>query len=215
MFNLTVNPFTSIDLDTILFEDCIEGMKALSESTVDLIIADPPFGIDFNSLSSAYNRDSRNVIQGYEEITENYGGFTYAWLEQVVRLMKDHATAYVFSGYTNLKEVMKACESLNLHTVNHIIWKYNFGLFTRRKFVTSHYHILLVAKNKKSYYFNKTKHYPSDVWTINREYQPRSRKNGTNLPLKLVQRCIDYSSKPGDIVFDPFMGNGTTAVAAK
>jgi DNA modification methylase len=41
------------------------------------------------------------------------------------------------------------------------------------------------------------------------------KKNSTKLPIEVVRRCIDFSSKPGDIVLDPFMGNGTTAVAAK
>ena len=50
---------------------------------------------------------------------------------------------------------------------------------------------------------------------ISRKYRPGQKKNGTVLPLELVERCIDYSSKPGEVVFDPFMGNGTTAMAAK
>lgn len=41
------------------------------------------------------------------------------------------------------------------------------------------------------------------------------KKNGTKLPIELVQRIIDFSSKPGDLVLDPFIGNGTTAVTAK
>ena len=44
---------------------------------------------------------------------------------------------------------------------------------------------------------------------------PKKKKNGTKLPIELIKRCIDFGTKPGDLVFDPFMGNGTSAVTAK
>jgi DNA modification methylase len=58
-------------------------------------------------------------------------------------------------------------------------------------------------------------HYPLDVWDINRTYNRGEVKNATKLPNELVQRCIDFSTRPGDLVMDPFMGNGTTALVAK
>jgi site-specific DNA-methyltransferase (adenine-specific) len=88
-------------------------------------------------------------------------------------------------------------------------------VFTKKKYVTSHYHVAFVCKNPKKYFFNKIEHYPLDVWDIPRQYLPGQRKNGTKLPENVVIRAIDFSSKPGDLVFDPFMGNGTTAVCAK
>ena len=86
-------------------------------------------------------------------------------------------------------------------------------MFTKRKYVTSHYHILFLVKNPKKYYFNKIDHYPEDVWEIKREYLPGEKKNSTKLPDKLVEKLLLYSSQENDIVLDPFMGNGTTAVA--
>jgi len=58
-------------------------------------------------------------------------------------------------------------------------------------------------------------HYPLDVWEINRTYRRGEAKNATKLPDELVQRCIDFCTRPGDVVLDPFMGNGTTAFVAK
>ena len=54
----------------------------------------------------------------------------------------------------------------------------------------------------------------SDVWIINREYMSNTKKNGNKLPTALVKRCIDFTTRPGALVFDPFMGNATTAVAS-
>ena len=215
MFENTTNPFHEFALNTVKFEDCIKGMNKLPANSIDLILADPPFGIGFDGKSSVYNRNSSFIVEGYSEVDQDYDEFTEKWIQEIPRIMKDQASAYIFSGWNNLRHVERSCEANGLEIINHLIWKYNFGVFTWRKFVTSHYHILFVVKNSKKYYFNKVKHYPEDVWDYKREYRPREWKNGTKLPLRLIQECIDFSSKPGDIILDPFMGNGTTAAAAK
>lgn len=202
-------------VDTILFEDCIEGMKRLPEDSIDLVIADPPFGINFDGKGSQYNRNQDLVVEDYGEVIENYDGFTMQWIAELPRLMKETASAYIFSGWTNLKDLLIALDNHKLTVVNHIIWKYQFGVFTKKKFVTSHYHVLFAVKNPKKYFFNKIEHYPLDIWDIPRTYLPGQEKNGTKLPENVVERAINFSSKPGDLVFDPFMGNGTTAVCAK
>ncbi len=202
-------------INTIAYEDCIEGMKKLPSECVDLVIADPPFGINFNGKEAIYNRKGEYVVDNYNEINDNYAEFSDKWITELPRLMKDTASAYIFSGWTNLKDLLNAVEKARLELVNHIIWKYQFGVFTKRKFVTSHYHILFVVKNSKKYFFNKFEHYPLDIWDIPRSYKPGQEKNGTKLPEEVVERAINFSSKPGDLIFDPFMGNGTTAVCAK
>ncbi|MHA1770826.1 MAG: DNA-methyltransferase [Candidatus Thorarchaeota archaeon] len=207
-----VGPF---EIDTIYFEDCVSGMARMPQGSVDLVIADPPFGIDFDGRSGVYNRDSSLVIEGYGEVSEEYGGFTRSWLQEVARILSPTGSAYIFSGWTNLEAVLTAARIAGLHILNHLVWHYSFGVYTRKKFVTSHYHVLLLVKNEEEYMFNKIENYPQDVWILNRPYHHGRAKNGTKLPVELVQRCIDYSSRPGDLVFDPFMGNGTTAVAAK
>ncbi len=206
---------TNCVYDRIEFGNCIDGMQSLEPESVDLIIADPPFGIDFSGKESIYNRDPDNVIEDYEEVIEDYDSFTLEWISELPRIMKNHASAYIFSGYTNLPAVLNAINKVGLELINHIIWKYQFGVFTTRKFVTSHYHVLFIAKDINNYYFNRIEHYNEDVWIINRKYMKGQKKNGTKLPVEVVEKCINFSSKPGDLVFDPFMGNGTTAVAAK
>jgi site-specific DNA-methyltransferase (adenine-specific) len=190
-------------------------MKKLPDASIDLVIADPPFGIDFDGKSSVYNRDERLVVEGYEETDESYHDFTTRWLAELPRIMKSESSAYVFSGWTNLDAVLHGARDAGLVTLNHLIWHYPFGVYTKKRFVTSHYHIVLLVKNPRKYFFNKIENYPEDVWSVKRRYRTGLAKNATKLPLELVSRCIDFSSKPGDIVLDPFMGNGTTAVAAK
>ena len=202
-------------IDEIVYEDCISGMQKLPDTSIDLIIADPPFGIEFVGMESMYNRNSDFVVEGYTEIKEDYDQFTLNWIAELPRIMKDTSSVYIFSGWTNLNDVLTALKQANLEVINHIIWKYQFGVYTKRKFVTSHYHILFAVKNKKKYFFNKFENYPLDVWDIPRTYMPGQKKNITKLPENVVIRIINFSSKPGDLVFDPFMGNATTAVCAK
>lgn len=208
-------PHSPVRQDTICFEDCIKGMERMPPESVDLVVADPPFGIDFSGKESIYNRNRDLVVDSYNEIDADYGEFTEQWMASLQKVMKPHATAYVFSGWNHLEDVLRGARLSGLTTINHIIWKYQFGVFTKRKYVTSHYHVLLLAKDPNKYYFNKIEHYPLDVWDINRKYKVGEVKNGTTLPLEVVKQCIEFSSKPGDLVFDPFMGMGTTAVAAK
>jgi site-specific DNA-methyltransferase (adenine-specific) len=202
-------------MDTVDYRDCISGMQELPEESIDIVIADPPFGIDFSGKEAIYNRDESLVVDGYREVNADYSSFTEKWIHELPRVLKDTGSAWIFSGWTNLADVLNAVSTSGLHLVNHIIWKYQFGVFTKRKFVTSHYHLLFLVKDPKKYYFNKIEHYPEDVWEITRTYQKGERKNGTKLPTELVLRCIDFSSRPGDLVLDPFMGNGTTAAACR
>ncbi|MBD3191282.1 MAG: site-specific DNA-methyltransferase [Candidatus Heimdallarchaeota archaeon] len=192
-------------------------MQQLPKESIDLVIADPPFGIDFSGKEEMYNRKDENIVEGYVEISqEEYEPFTHAWIAELPRIMKRTASAYIISGWTNLEFILTAARKAGLTLLNHAIWQYQFGVFTWKKFVTSHYHVLLFVKDPDHYFFNKIEHYPLDVWDdIQREYQPKEKKNGTKLPTKLIQKCIDFSTKPGAIVLDPFMGNGTTAAAAK
>lgn len=204
-----------IKYDTIQFSDCIIGMEMMPSNCVDMVIADPPFGIDFSGKEGAYNRDHDFVVDSYKEINLNYDDFSEKWMNQMQRIMKNHATAYVFSGWNHLEDVLRAARLSGLTLLNHLIWKYQFGVYTKKKFVTSHYHILMLVKDIDQYYFNKIEHYPQDVWDVKRKYKKGEPKNATTLPIEVIKKCIDFSSRPGDLIFDPFMGMGTTAVVAK
>ncbi|MEJ2279662.1 MAG: DNA methyltransferase [Candidatus Lokiarchaeota archaeon] len=135
-------------VDLVHYINCVKGMQSLPEKSIDLIVADPPFGIDFDKMGSQYNRDSSLVIDGYKEIESDYSSFTFNWMKELPRIMKQSACAFIFSGWTNLGDLLDAIKKLNLTLVNHIIWKYQFGVFTKNKFVTSHYHVLFLAKDE-------------------------------------------------------------------
>lgn len=208
--------------DRVFYEDSIAGMKKIPNNSIDMIFADPPFGIDFSGKEQLYNRDVSYVVDEYNEVEGDYCFFSEQWISEIPRIMKETASAYIVSGWTNLEYVLSTARKEGLKLLNHIVWNYQFGPFTQHKYVSSHYHILFFVKNEDKYYFNKIEHYAEDtwlyddeLWNLKRDYKKNVQKNGTKLPVGLVQKCMDYSTKPGDIVLDPFIGNGTTAEAAK
>jgi len=138
----------NLELNKIYNIDCIEGMKYIPNNTIDLVITDPPFAIDFKARRNNYHRTASRVLEGYNEIPkEEYHEFTTKWMKVVYRILKESGSMYVFSGWNNLKDILIAINELGFVTVNHIIWKYQFGVVTKRRFVTSHYHCLYVCKN--------------------------------------------------------------------
>jgi site-specific DNA-methyltransferase (adenine-specific) len=202
--------------DALYEGDALTLLPKIPDGCIDLIVTDPPFAIDFKAQRLNYNRKGSHVLEGYREIPEEeYGEFTREWIVQAGRVLAPDGSMYIFSGWNRLRDILEGIDTAGLTTINHIIWKYQFGVFTKKKYVTSHYHILFAVKDAKRYTFNKIEHYPEDVWVINREYWKGRMKTPTKLPCGLVKKILDYSSNPGDLIFDPFLGSGTVAVVAQ
>jgi len=204
------------DIDEIYLGDARELLREIPDGSVDLVVTDPPFAIEFRAARTNYHRTGSRVLAGYREIPpEEYFEFTRGWLSEAYRVLDGTGSLYVFSGWNRLKDVLMALDDSGFVTVNHLIWKYQFGVFTRKKYVTSHYHILFAVKDAKRYRFHKVEHYPEDVWVVKREYWTGKVKTPTKLPRKLVERILSFSSAPGDLVLDPFLGSGTVPVVAR
>ena len=213
-------------------EDCIEGSrKQLKSNSIDLIISDPPYGIDGDKLDRHYNRDERNVLDGYVEVSENeYPEFSMKWIDEAERVLRPGGSIYIVSGYSNLRHILNALANTKLQEKNHIIWKYNFGVYTSKKYISSHYHILYYTKKGGNVTFNTNAFFADseksdmggslnyldreDVWIINREYKPGQIKNKNELPKSLLTKMILYSSNPNDMVCDFFLGSFSTAKVA-
>ena len=207
-------------------------MKTIPDETIDLVVTDPPFAINFKAKKANYNRTASRVLSGYNEINvEDYYKFTNDWMCQVKRILKKSGSMYVFSGWNNLKDILTALDVNGFTTINHIIWKYQFGVVTAKKFVTSHYHCLFVCKNDKMRKFfpysrfkknaktsdGKSLHYQDkeDVWIIKREYWTGDDKTPTKLPAEIIKKILQYSSEKNDLILDPFLGSGQVAVISK
>jgi site-specific DNA-methyltransferase (adenine-specific) len=211
--------------------DCIEcSKKYLEDGSIPLLVCDPPFGIEEVGFGKHYNRDEEYAVDGYVEAPADYYGFTRDWVTEAFRILSPDGSMYIISGWTNADIIGSVLRELKIPVINKIIWRFNFGVFTKKKFVTSHYEIFYVCKNPKKRTFNTYCRYGfqakkdgksllykdlESVWDINKEYQPKQKKNKNKLPEELVHKMILYSSNEGDKVCDFFLGNFTTAIVAK
>jgi len=129
-------------------QSCIEGMREhVASDSIDLIFTDPPYGIKGDELDVHYHRDESKVVPGYVDVPlTEYAKFSLDWIQECERVLRPGGSMYIVSGYTNLHHVLNALHATELEEINHIIAKYSFGVSTKNKFVSSHYHVLFWAK---------------------------------------------------------------------
>ena len=222
-------------LNKIIQGDCIEKLKELPDKSVDLIFADPPYNLQLNgdlyrgdqSKVDAVN-DSWDKFDTFDE----YDNFTTQWLTECRRVLKDNGTIWVIGSYHNIFRVGKIIQDLNYWILNDIIWIKSNPMpnFRGTRFNNAHETLIWASKSDKSKFqfnyksmkaFNDDKQLRSD-WYIpicngkERIKDENGKKaHSTQKPYELLYRVIISTSKPGDVVLDPFLGSGTTAAVAK
>jgi len=217
--------------------DAYSFIKSLPDKSIQCIICDPPFGLGEDTFDKHYARNKEHVIEGYQtapQDAKSYETWAKLWIHEIPRVLKSEGTLYIVCAWNHLCDIELAIRSAplpNLTVLNHIIWKYNFGVYTQKKFVTSHYHILRcgIGKYTPTFYsrafYNETDKTENghnaqytdmeDVWYIKKEFAQGETKNVNKLPDELVRKMIFYSTKPGDTVADFFLGNFTSAYIAR
>ena len=209
-------------------QDCVSGMQQhVEDDSVDLIFTDPPYGIDGDGLDVHYHRDETNVVPGYIDVPlSQYAKFSQDWITECARVLRPGGSIYIVSGYSNLHHVLNALHNTDLQEINHIIAKYSFGVSTKNKFVSSHYHILFWSKpekgkNKRTFNSNwkytdqkDSYHDRLTVQDMPRDYKPGQIKNKNQLSEEFIRKFVLYSSNREDTVLDCFGGGFTTARTA-
>lgn len=177
-------------------------IQSIPDNSIDLVVTDPPFGIGFTGLKSNYNR--KPTVMPYKELDNNVIKDVVYNINNVVKFS---GSFWLIMGWNNLSIWETECKKY-FNQIGHVIWKYQFGVYTKKRPVSSHYHLLVYTKNKKVWTWNQHG-YDEDVWTINRTYKKNQIKYPNRLPDKLVEEIVSRSSNPGDSVYDPFCGSGT------
>jgi site-specific DNA-methyltransferase (adenine-specific) len=214
-------------LNKIICGDCIEALGKVSEPFADLIFADPPFNI-------GYKYDKYND----EVASDKYIDWTRQWMTACKKVLKPTGSFYIAIGDDYAANVKIIGDEIGLFMRNWIIWHYTFGQQTKDKFARAHTHIFYFVNDAKKFTFNDyavrvpsdrqliyddkranpAGKMPDDVWEDSRvcgTFKERTGWHPCQMPESVLMRIIAISSKPGDCVLDPFVGSGTTAVAAK
>ena len=156
-----------MELNTIINQDCIEGMKNLDDNMVDLIIADPPYNLSKggewkwdNSVKLAGMGGNWNkVMESWDNMSlSEYFTFTITWLTEAQRILKPTGSMWIFGTYHNIGIINVVCQLLNIEIINEVIWyKRNaFPNLSGRRLTASHETILWCNKGgkKREYYFD-------------------------------------------------------------
>lgn len=206
-------------------QDCIKGARQhLPDNCVDFLLCDPPFGIDGGSFGSQYSRNSNLVTGGYVEVAAtDYQEFSMQWIREAARVLKPGCLLCVVSGYSRLQAVLEALDH-NLQFRQHLIWRFNFGVHTTHKYVSSHYHILFYEKKlvekEEEEEGNNSLFNDDSVLMINRQNRNGQVRNQNQLPDQLVNQLINIglrnrrSNQTSLLIADFFLGSFSTVRSA-
>jgi modification methylase len=224
-----------IKLDQVIEGDCVENMRALPDGMADLVFADPPYNLQ---LKNELRRPDQSKVDAVDDEWDQfssfaeYDRFTREWLTEARRVMKDSGTLWVIGSYHNIFRVGAILQDLGFWILNDVVWRKTNPMpnFRGRRFTNAHETLIWATKSAKQQY---TFNYEA-MKALNDELQMRSdwnlpicagherlkgadgqKAHSTQKPESLLHRVIVSSTKPGDIVLDPFFGSGTTGAVAK
>jgi len=214
--------------------DSLDLLKKIPDKTFELIFADPPYNLQIGQkLKRPDNSSVNGVNEEWDKFKSfsDYDKFCREWLIECKRVLKDNGSIWVIGSYHNIFRIGYHIQNIGYWILNDVIWKKNNPMpnFKGTRFTNAHETLIWASKNKKSKY---TFNYQS-LKCLNDDLQMRSdwtfpicngneriKKNGkkvhsTQKPEALLHRILLSSTNKDDLIFDPFLGTGTTAVVAK
>ena len=242
----------------IIEGDNLEVLATLDDASFRLIYIDPPFNTGREQARSkttstaaqagsstanvgfkgkSYER-VRGELMSYDDRFEDYWGFLEPRLREAWRLLTEDGTLYVHLDYreSHYAKVMLDALFGRDNFLNEIIWAYDYGAKSTKRWPAKHDTILVYVKNPKNYVFNSTDvdrepymapglvtpekaargKLPTDVWWHTIVSPTGAEKTGypTQKPVGILRRIVQASSNPGDVVLDFFAGSGTTGAVA-
>jgi site-specific DNA-methyltransferase (adenine-specific) len=249
------SPWSPEGPSRLLEGDNLELMKSLPDGAFTLCYMDPPF-----NTGRAQERRTSTVVASPESSRHGFGGRGYDFTLQSVtsyddtfadyweflaprlseawRLLSPEGTLYLHLDWREVHYAKVAMDQMfgRENFLNEIIWAYDYGAKSKKRWPTKHDTILVYVKNPASYVFNSDEidrepymapglvsdakaargKLPTDVWWHTIVSPTGKEKTGyaTQKPLGVLTRIVRASSRVGDWVLDPFAGSGTTAHAA-
>ena len=193
----------------IIHGDCIEEMSKMKSGSIDLILTDPPYGIDIGKAQTFGRSSPQKTYEDSEHTTFDMLDKAF---KEMYRVLKDDRHMYIFFGIDKYSEIVKLLRKHNFEVYNiPIIWDKGSGSYPSQSttYVHSYEPFLHVMKGKRK--LNGT---PRDLFPIKRV--PSNVKiHPSEKPTELLRELINLSSLPGEIVLDCFGGSGSTAIAAR
>src|SRR5574341_72165 len=223
-----------LPLDVIIHGDCISVMESFPPRSVDLIFADPPYNLQLAQELWRPNMTKVDAVTDeWDQFAsfEHYDEFSGAWLTAARHVLKETGTIWVIGSYHNIFRVGAIMQDLGYWILNSVTWVKTNRLPNMKgtRFTNATETLIWAQKTRGARY---TFNYHS-MKGLNDDLQMRSdwvlpicsgaerikidgrKAHATQKPEALLYRVILSSSKPGDVVLDPFFGTGTTGAVAK
>lgn len=187
-------------------DNCLEAMKSIKDESIDLIITDPPYLINYKTnYRKNKKHDFCSPIKG-----DNDYDLIHKYIEECYRIMKNNTAMYIFCNCNRVDFFKQELENAGFKIKNMIIWvKNNWTAGDLKAQFGKQYEIIFLA-NKGRCKFNGKR--ITDIWKFDR-VSGNKQVHQNQKPVELIEQCIVKHSKENDIVFDGFMGVGTTGVA--
>ncbi|MXQ08077.1 site-specific DNA-methyltransferase [Alphaproteobacteria bacterium GH1-50] len=224
-----------LPLNTILNGDCIELMRSLPEASVDLIFADPPYNLQ---LRGDLHRPDNSKVDAVDDAWDQFGSFaaydrfTRDWLAAARRILKPDGAIWVIGSYHNVFRLGAELQNQGFWILNDVVWRKSNPMpnFRGKRLTNAHETLIWASKGEGAKYtfnyealkaLNEGVQMRSDwVLPICTGHERLKNKDGdkahpTQKPEALLHRVLVATTKPGDVVLDPFFGTGTTGAVAK
>ena len=194
-----------MELNKIYNEDCIEGMKNISDNSIDLIVTDPPYLVKYKTgrRKDKSHKFTKEILNDdNEQLLKDY-------IKECHRIMKNDTAMYMFCS-SNKVDFFKQELEKYFTIKNMIIWvKNNHTAGDLQSAFGRKYEIVFLV-NKGRSKFNGTR--LTDVWEFKR-VAGKGQLHQNQKPVEMIEQCIEKHSNENDVVFDGFIGSGTTAIA--
>lgn len=219
----------------ILVGDCLTELKRIPSASVDLVFADPPYNLQLSGGLTRPDQSKVDAVDDHWDQFENfeaYDRFTKGWLAECRRILKPMGALWVIGSYHNIFRVGSILQDLGFWILNDVVWRKTNPMpnFRGRRFTNAHETLIWAARDAQAKYtfnyeamkvFNDDLQMRSD-WTLalctgaeRLKNEDGDKLHPTQKPEALLHRVLLSTTKPGDVVLDPFFGTGTTGAAAK
>lgn len=209
----------------IFNDDCIKIMSSIEDNSIDLIFADPPYNLSKSNYKIKFAKSGGsdlNTNKGLWDIIDDYELFTKKWVNEAFRILKDGGAIWVAGTYHSIYTTGYLLEKAGFQLLNEILWHKTDATpnLSCTRFVADHENFIWARKGKGNV-FNYDLMKKENGGKQMRSIWPKGKTTGgkkihpTQKPEWLLERIIKSTTNKNDIVFDPFLGSGTTAIVAK
>ena len=185
----------------LMLGDCLERMKEIESGSVEMILTDPPYGMDFQSN---YRKEKHSKIKNDSDLS-----WLDDWVNELFRVSADNSAHYVFCSFHNVDKFKQALEK-KFKIKNMLVWEKNNTSMGDLKgdFAPKYEMIIFMQKGRRLINGKRDANILKFKKTGNKLHP-------TQKPVDLLEYLLTKFSGDGDTVLDPFMGSGSTGVAAK